>query len=104
MRYKNLDEVNKNAKVEIEDHKVRQDEKDEQISDLINKNQELDKEVIRQREFLQEIQNDAKKNQSQLRISKVHLESVIKVATAILEHIVTRCQIHVEFGRSRSQS
>ena len=45
-----------------------------------------------------------------MRIAKAHIESLVKVTTQILEHIVTKCQIvtpgslNENYQRSRSQN
>ena len=51
------------------------------------------------------MEHDLKQEKSHFRIAKAHIESLVKVTTAILEHIVTKCQIHVATdGRARSQN
>ena len=54
---------------------------------------------------MSELKQELQQSQRQLRICKVHLESMVKVTSQILEYIVTKCQIHIhDGGRSRSQN
>ena len=43
------------------------------------------------RESKDDLEHDFKNLQSQHRLTKAHLESLVKVTTAILEQIVTKC-------------
>ncbi len=36
-------------------------------------------------------QHELKTERTQLRVAKAHIESLVKVTTGILEHIVTKC-------------
>ena len=54
----------------------------------------------------EDLEHAMKQEHGHLRIAKAHVESLVKVMTSILEHIVTKCQIHInaDGGRSRSQN
>jgi len=52
----------------------------------------------------EDLEQEFKQERAQLRVAKAHIESLVRVTTSILEHIVTKCQIHINERRSRSQN
>lgn len=81
----------KKGRQDVEELKLNIGDLQRQVDELTDKNQD--------------IEHDFKHERSQFRIAKAHIESLVKVTTAILEHIVTKCQINItNEGRARSQN
>ena len=66
--------------------------------------EELEIELEKLEDDRDELKFDITSCQKQIRICKSHLESMVKVTSKILEHIVTKCQIQIHDGRSRSHN
>lgn len=66
--------------------------------------EELNRQIDQLNEKNIDFENEIKTEKTQLRVAKAHIESLVRVTTGILEHIVTKCQIHIADGRSRSQN
>lgn len=88
--YEDLKSLNKKKDAEAKETKITIEELNRQIDQLNEKNIDFESEI--------------KTERTQLRVAKAHIESLVRVTTGILEHIVTKCQIHIADGRSRSQN
>ena len=102
MRNKNIEDAYRQVKRDLEEARATGKKKECEIKDLKSALSEVNRHVVELNEKNEDIENELKQQNSRLRVAKAHIESLVKVTTSILEHIVTKCQIHVNDRRSRS--